>query len=243
MVLKYERDHFTGIIISSRNLPEASVFTREIRALAPQFIEEGLSLVWLYLPLERADLVAPAVAEGFIYHHTDSQGLQMVFPLVPGSFIPGYATHYIGAGGVLLDAEDRILVIQERFHIHKHYKLPGGALNPGEHIAAAVVREVKEETGIESEFMGMCAFRHWHGYRFGKSDIYFICRLRPLSFEITMDPQEISEACWMPLEDFYSHPDTHIFNKRAVRAALEKPGFKPEIIEGYKSPESHEIFF
>ena len=36
--------------------------------------------------------------------------------------------------------------------------------------------------------------RHWHGYRYGKSDIYFVCRLSALSEEVTMQAEEIEEA-------------------------------------------------
>ncbi len=242
MALVYEKDRFNGALIQPQGLPDASEFAKEIKILSAKCVEEGMNLLWLYLPVYRADLVAPAVEAGFVYHHADAQGLQMVQSLVPGSFVPGYATHYVGAGGVLLDKKNRLLVIQERFHIHKHYKLPGGALDPGEHVVDAVIREVKEETGIDSEFISLNAFRHWHGYRYGKSDIYFICRLEPLSHEITIDPQEISEALWMPLEDFFNHSDTHSFNKRVVKAALETPGLRPEVIEGYGKPETHEIF-
>ncbi len=242
MAFLYEKDRFNGVIIPSQDFPEASSFLREIKVLLARFLEEGFNLVWLYLPMERADLVPPAVKEGFVYHHADEQGLQMVLTLVPGSFVPGYATHYVGVGGVLWDEAKGLLVIQERFHVHKHYKLPGGALEPGEHIADAAVREVKEETGIDSQFISMKAFRHWHNYRFGKSDLYFICRLKPLNYEITIDPREISRACWMSLEDFFKHPDTMSFNKKVVKAALENPGLKAKVIEDYGSPETHEIF-
>ena len=37
------------------------------------------------------------------------------------------------------------------------------------------------------------SFRHWHGYRYGKSDIYFVCRLAPLSEELTMQTEELEE--------------------------------------------------
>ncbi len=128
-------------------------------------------------------------------------------------------------------------------HTRKHYKLPGGALDPGEHIAAGVVREVLEETGVRSEFISLNCFRHWHGYRNGKSDIYFVCRLKPLSSEITLDPKEISKALWMPVEEYLSDPDTHPFNHKIVRTTLTTPGLKIDNIPDYGSPETHELLF
>ena len=167
--------------------------------------------------------------------------------------MPPFATHYIGAGGVVIDDDRRLLVIQERHHRHRHYKLPGGALLPGEHIASAAVREVKEETGIDTEFVSLVCFRHWHGYRYGKSDIYFVTRLRPLTYDIEMDPSEISECLWMPVDDYLGHQDTHEFNRRIVQAALDIeaaeagraacPALRPEPIPGYGTPETHELFF
>jgi len=146
-------------------------------------------------------------------------------------------------GGVLIDEQDRILVIQERYHTRRHYKLPGGALDPGEHISQAAEREVFEETGIRSEFISLNCFRHWHGYRYGKSDIYFVCRLKPLSSSITIDPGEISEALWMPVGEYLNNPETHPFNRKIVEISLNHQGLKPGTIPDYGSYETHEMMF
>lgn len=230
-------------MINGENLPSREDYPSVLGDTLNLLKGEGIKLVWLFLPLERSDLVEASTAVGFTYHHADEKGLQLTLALVGGAFIPGYATHYIGAGGVLLDDDMRILVIQEKYHTRKHYKLPGGALDPGEHISDAVVREIREETGIEAEFLSLHSFRHWHDYRYGKSDIYFVCRLKPLSSEITIDPSEISEALWMPLEDYLNHPDTHPFNRKIVLSTVEKPGLRIDEIEGYGTPETHEMFF
>ena len=66
-----------------------------------------------------------------------------------------------------------------------------------ESIIEAVKREVLEETGIETEFVSLVCFRHLVNFRFGCSDVYFICHLRPLTQEIKMDIKEIAAAQWM----------------------------------------------
>ena len=66
-----------------------------------------------------------------------------------------------------------------------------------ESIIEAVKREVFEETGIETEFVSLVCFRHLVNFRFGCSDVYFICHLRPLTQEIKMDTKEIAAAQWM----------------------------------------------
>ncbi|GHV11065.1 hypothetical protein FACS189491_01650 [Spirochaetia bacterium] len=107
--------------------------------------------------------------------------------------------------------------------------------------------EVKKETGIDAKFESLVCLRHWHGYRYGKSDIYFVCRLSALSTEITMDQAELAECLWMPLEDFLADTKVHSFNKLVVRAATSTggrkksvPGFSEKCISEYKS-ETYEL--
>jgi len=243
-MIQYEINPFGGAILNSETLPDdPHNFRKDLNETLIHLRRENILLVWLHLSMERASLVGDAVSLGFEYHHADETGLEMFSRLKKDTFVPGYATHYLGAGGVLIDEENRILVIQEKHHTRRHYKLPGGALDPGEHIADAVVREVLEETGIRSEFISLNCFRHWHGYRYGKSDIYFVCRLKPLSSQITIDPSEISEALWMPLDEYLNHPDTHPFNKKIVTTTVNTEGLKAAALEGYGSPETHEMLF
>ncbi|MDA3957649.1 NUDIX domain-containing protein [Oceanispirochaeta sp.] len=243
-LLNYEVNPFGGAVLDENSLPaHKSDFQKALSDTLTDLRSQNLQLVWLFLPLGKSGFVETAVALGFTYHHADKNGLQLTLQLIPGAFIPGYATHYLGAGGVLIDEENRILVIQEKYHTKRHYKLPGGALDPGEHIADAVVREVLEETGIRSEFISLNCFRHFHGYRYGLSDIYFVCRLKPLSTEITIDTSEISEALWMPLEEYLNHPDTHPFNRKIVSTTVNTVGLAINQIEDYGTAESHEMFF
>jgi 8-oxo-dGTP pyrophosphatase MutT (NUDIX family) len=198
---------------------------------------QGLLVVWLEVPITKAVLIPVAVEEGFTFHHSNDDYLMMTYQLVEGAFIPPFATHYIGAGGVVLNPRRELLVVCERYRRPGQapfYKLPGGALQPGEHLADAVIREVLEETGVKTEFDALVCFRHWHGYRYGKSDIYFVCRLKPLSRDIAIQEEEIEECLWMPVEDFLNSEDISLFNKHIVKAALDSPGISPAIIEGFQ---------
>ena len=254
--IESELNPFGGRVIDPLRLPDdADAFAASLVEAMDEWQREGIKVVWLQLPIARSQFVPAAVAAGFVYHHATEEWLQLTAVLAPESYVPPFATHYIGAGGVVIDERRRLLVIQERHHRSRHYKLPGGALQPGEHIAEAAIREVKEETGIDTEFVSIVCFRHWHGYRHGKSDIYFVTRLRPLSFAITLDPDEIAECLWMPVDEYLSNPDTHLFNRKIVQSALDLEAaassdhsapcsvLRPEPIPDYGTPETHELFF
>ena len=245
-LIESKPDPFGGIVPDPARLPEdPAVFTSQLAHSLIHWQEEGYKVVWLELPISQAALVPVAVDSGFTFHHSGEAYLLLTRRLVEGSYIPPYATHYIGVGGVVVNGARELLVVSEKYRQRSRgpaYKLPGGALQPGEHLAEAAVREVLKETGVRTRFESMACFRHWHGYRYGKSDIYFVCRLSPLSTDIAMQVEEIKQCLWMPVDEFLASEEISPFNQRIVRAALESPGAVPATIEGYGDPKRFEFF-
>ena len=244
-VLPCSVDQFGGVTVETASLPDdAGVFARALAQSLHAWRANGHRLAWLLVPIERAALVPIATSQDFFFHHADEDELTLVCRLAEDAFVPTHATHYIGVGGVCLNEREELLVVCEKHRrtSRPYYKLPGGALQPGEHLVEAVLREVLEETGVRARFDSLVCFRHWHGYRFGKSDIYFVCRLSPLSHDVTMQAEEIEECFWMPVADYFASDLVSPFNKRIVRAALSSHGVVPEWIDGYADPARYEFF-
>jgi 8-oxo-dGTP pyrophosphatase MutT (NUDIX family) len=244
-VLEATPDSFHGIVVKSTDLPALpETFRQQLQHSLQVWKAEGYRVVWIEVPITRAALVPVAVEAGFTFHHTGEDYLMMTHRLVAHAFIPPYATHYVGAGGAVVNDAGELLVVSEKYRSQRgpSYKLPGGALHPGEHLVDGVIREVWEETGVRTRFESLTCLRHWHGYRHGKSDLYFVCRLRPLSQEISMQVEEIAECLWMPVERFLHHTGVHSFNKAIVRAALASPGLTPFEIDGFPNDGTREFF-
>ncbi|MBT3342410.1 MAG: NUDIX domain-containing protein [Gemmatimonadetes bacterium] len=246
-VLASTENPFGGVIPAPDGLDsDPEIFTKQLADSLLKWRDDGYRVVWLEISLERAPLIPIAVAAGFQFHHTGVDYLMLTFQLEAGAFVPAHASHYIGAGGVAINERDELLVVSERYHRDTsrppRYKLPGGALHEGEHLAEAVVREVLEETGVETVFDALVCFRHWHGYRYGKSDIYFVCRLRPTSEKITIQEEEIADSRWMPVEAYLADEHVSDFNKQIVMAAQRHPGIVPTPLEGYGDPARFEFF-
>jgi 8-oxo-dGTP diphosphatase len=245
-ILAHTVNPFNGVMIDPAQLPDdPAEFEGQLAHSLQQWQAEARALIWLELPTTKARLIPVAVEAGFTFHHTNEQQLTLTYRLQPTALIPSFATHFIGAGGVVLNDRQELLVVSERHRRDRsrpYYKLPGGALHPGEHLAEAVVREVLEETGVQAKFEALVCFRHWHGYRFGKSDIYFVCRLRALSEEINIQLEEIEESLWMPVNDYLNNEYVGGFNRQIVRCALETPGLPSAWADGYDDQRRYEFY-
>lgn len=251
-VLEATTNLFQGVLPIPEALPsDTTLFRQQLAHSLQVWREEGYLVVWLQLSINQAALIPIAVEAGFTFHHSDEDKtdqaayLMLTYRLRPQAFIPPYASHYVGVGGVVLTDQAELLVVSERYRHHKdhpYYKLPGGALHPGEHIVTCAIREILEETGIRTCFERLVCFRHWHGYRYNKSDIYFVCRLTPLSHAISRQEAEIEECLWMPVQEYLNNPHVGLLNKRIVQAALRREGLGSAQIEGYDNLITHEFF-
>ena len=106
-----------------------------------------------------------------------------------------------------------------------------------ETLEEAVVREVKEETGITAQVKGLLSFREVPGYMFGRNDLYFVFLMHAEKEgqEIVKQEDEISECEWVACKDFsdrapYMSP---MIQKMAPIFDSDKSVFE-KVIEDYK---------
>lgn len=240
-------DNHGGVTVNMEDPMDSKVFLGALRASMSQWKHEGKKGVWIKLPIGLANLVEIVVKEGFWYHHAEPNYLMLVYWIPETiSTIPANATHRVGVGAIVLTENREMLVVQEnsgRFQGTGIWKIPTGVVDEGEDIFAAAVREVKEETGIDAEFTEVVGFRHTHKAFFQKSDLFFLCFLRPLSFKIQKQDLEIEAAQWMPFAEFAAQPFAqssslfkNIVNLCAAKLDKNYAGFCPVPSKDNKGP-------
>jgi ADP-ribose pyrophosphatase YjhB (NUDIX family) len=109
-------------------------------------------------------------------------------------------------GGVVVNERDQILMIHRR----GHWDLPKGKLEDGEKTKDAAIREVIEETGIDSvEVIGKKLTKTYHsfvnrkGVRCIKLSHWYLMRGKHQALTPQLE-EDITECRWMTLKNFHS---------------------------------------
>lgn len=137
----------------------------------------------------------------------------------PNSVVPAVSA-------IVTDAQDRILLILRTDN--GYWSIPGGGLNPGESVADATVREVREETGIGCQVTGLVGIysdpNHVAAYDDGEVRQEFsICFTVRMTGGTITTSSESAEVRFVPpdaIRDLRMHPSIrlriqHYLEKRA----------------------------
>ncbi|XP_019096029.1 PREDICTED: nudix hydrolase 2-like isoform X2 [Camelina sativa] len=203
-------DKYGGVRTEMTHPMDPSLFSSLLRASLSNWTLQGKKGVWIKLPKHLIGLAETAVKEGFWFHHAEKDYLMLVY-WIPKDVhtLPANASHRVRIGAYVINHYKEVLVVQEktgRFQGQSFWKFPTGVVNEGEDIHDGSVREVKEGTGVDTEFVQILAFRQTHKAFLEKSDLFFVCMLKPLSLEINAQESEIEAAQWMPWEEYTKQP-------------------------------------
>lgn len=117
------------------------------------------------------------------------------------------AAPLIGVGAVVVDEERVLLVRRGHEPLKGHWSLPGGLLELGEPLEAGVVREVREETGLEVEAVELIELLdriHRDGarvrYHYVIAD--YLCRVTGGALKAASDADEVR---WVERAEWNSH--------------------------------------
>jgi len=228
MPLSVKKDLYNGLIIDTESIANTSLsdFKISIQNLLQEAKKDNIALLWLDLTTNQHEQLSFALSLGFKFHNCESTRTTLTYSIQKEAYIPVAPTHTIGVGGVVINKNNEILLVQDRIHSsHSIYKLPGGMLEEEQRLEDGIVREVWEETGIRAKLIKMVSVLNSHPYRFNKSNMYIVFQLEALSNEINViDTNEIEKALWMPLEEFYAHEEMSEFQKDLVSYALKNKG-------------------
>ncbi|XP_062223688.1 nudix hydrolase 8-like isoform X5 [Phragmites australis] len=164
-VLDAIEDEYGGVVVNPSFLPNTSnAFASSLQSSLSYWSQQGKRGVWLKILEGQADLVPIAIKARFIYHHAEPGYVMLTFWLPDGpSALPSTALHQIGIGAFVMNDKREVLVVKERkctLCCSGIWKIPTGFIDKSEDLFSGAIREVKEETGIETSFLDVVAFRY-----------------------------------------------------------------------------------
>ena len=208
--LAFDSDKYDGVLVNSKQLPDnIDEFDRLLKVSMDVWKDAKKRGVWLKIPEDKIDFVPRAMKRfGFKLHHSKPGYVMLTNWLSDpaDNHMPGFANHQVGIGAIVYHKE-KILLVKERSGPLRgvdFYKIPTGLVDEGEEIPHAAVREVLEETGVRTEFIGVVCFRHAHKILFGQSDLFFLCLLKPVDDDVNIVVQksELDDCEFRTLEEY-----------------------------------------
>lgn len=137
---------------------------------------------------------------------------------------------------LLVDEHERnVLLVKNKGPGASYYTLPGGAVEQGETLEEAAIREVKEETGLDVQLGGIFSVGEAFFEDRGHHAIFFTFIGKIIGGEIIISlPEEIEEITWMALQ--LAEPYIHLSG--GFEGLIDRKTTVPYILREAGRPES-----
>ena len=234
-------DKYNGITIDILSIPNnIKQFEFELCDIIQNIQKKNL--LWIKLPIEKSEIIPILTKYDFIFHHCNENDITMLKKINDNAVVPTAMNHTLGVGAVVIK-DNKLLVIKDK--IWQKYKLPGGYIDDRENISQALQREVLEETGIKVELISITSLGHMYPSQFNQSNLYVVCSAKALSYDINInDSDEIIDAKWIDLDEYFNDEDIHIYNKDLVKNAMKNNGLKLNLKDYFgKANSQYEYYF
>ncbi len=147
---------------------------------------------------------------------------------------------WLAVSGLVINEEGEWLIVKKKYGgVKGKWSFPAGFVNHDETVDEAVIREVKEETGIDIEVIGLIGIRSGvlsSGY--SDNMLMFFCK--PITSEIITQYEELYEARFMHPEELLMDENRSVlmeqfqyFDAKRVKAVTD--GLNPGDHFGYLS--------
>lgn len=130
-------------------------------------------------------------------------------------YLSGYS---VGVGGVVRHG-DRVLLVRLALGSHAgSWAIPGGFVEPDEMLDAAILRELREETGVSATIRGIIGVRG--RVTPGENSAYFIFLLDAETGATQPDQFEVDAADYFTLDAALALPGLNALSRIVVARAL-----------------------
>ncbi|GMR32104.1 hypothetical protein PMAYCL1PPCAC_02299, partial [Pristionchus mayeri] len=248
MSLPSQKDTYGCVSADSSKIRHLSDedFTSELKAALVGWRSNRVRGIWFHCSKMDSRFIPILVEHGFEFHHAQPQYCTLTrwLPEDAPSTLPRYPHMHIGCGGIVVDAEGRLLMMREKKGRYLGWKFPGGLADPNENIYETASREVKEETGVDAEGIAVLSFRQVNSAQWKDTgDIYFLIVMKPKDEskkDVTPCATEAADAKWMTRSEIDGLSDELFHN--TLRKTLKtydnwvKCGSKGLVVEQSNSP-------